>query len=48
MIAATFARVLAEPLFQRRFRHVEFAVYDRGSHKANLAAFEQVFGAAHL
>jgi uncharacterized protein (TIGR02452 family) len=48
MIAGIFARVLAEPPFQRRFRHIEFAIYDRGRTGTNLAAFEQVFGAVRL
>lgn len=43
-IAAIFDRVLAEPLFANRFRHIEFAVYDRSTQHATLAAFARVFG----
>jgi uncharacterized protein (TIGR02452 family) len=43
-IASVFAGVLAEPPFQGRFRHIEFAVYDRTPHQRTIAAFNQVFG----
>lgn len=43
VIAAIFHDVLAEPIFQNRFRHVEFAVYDPSPQQATFAAFKQVF-----
>lgn len=42
-IAAVFARVLAEPLFTGRFRHIAFAVYDTTRDQRTLAAFMDVF-----
>lgn len=43
LVAAIFARVLAEPLFTHRFAHVEFAVYDPSPQQTTLAAFEHAF-----
>lgn len=42
-VAASFARVLAEPLFQGRFEHVEFAIYDMSPQQTTLAAFKRAF-----
>lgn len=42
-IAAIFERVLAEPPFRDRFRHIEFAVYDATPDQRVLGAFEQRF-----
>lgn len=43
-IASIFARVLAESHVHGRFRHIEFAVYDRTPAQTTIAAFTQVFG----
>jgi uncharacterized protein (TIGR02452 family) len=44
VIASIFAAALAEPSFQGRFRHIEFAVYDRMQAQATIAAFSWAFG----
>lgn len=43
-IAALFQRVLAEPIFQRRFKHVAFAIYDTAPQPATFAAFQRLLG----
>jgi len=40
-IARIFATVLSEPLFEGRFSHVEFAVYDPSSDPITYKAFKQ-------
>jgi uncharacterized protein (TIGR02452 family) len=42
-IATIFAKVLAEPLFTRRFRHVEFAVYDSSPAQTTFTTFKRMF-----
>lgn len=43
-VAGVFADVLAEPVFQQRFQHITFAVFDTSSRQNTFQAFQQVFG----
>ena len=45
LIAATFRRVLAEPLFAGRFAHVEFAIFDPFPPHPTFVAFERELAA---
>lgn len=47
ILAGIFAAVLAEEPFRHRFRHVEFAVYDRTPAQTTINAFLKVFGTAN-
>jgi hypothetical protein len=40
---ALFQRVLAEPIFQDRFEHIAFAIYDTAPQPATFAAFQRLF-----
>ncbi len=41
-VAEVFAGVLAEPLFQQRFRQITFAVFDPSRHQGVFHAFQSV------
>jgi uncharacterized protein (TIGR02452 family) len=43
-IAGVFGKVLAEPIFRGRFKHMAFAIYDRAPQPATFAAFQRLFG----
>jgi uncharacterized protein (TIGR02452 family) len=42
-VASIFATVLADPRFQQRFQHIEFAVFDTSASQPVLRAFQNVF-----
>ncbi|RLT34876.1 MAG: TIGR02452 family protein [Chloroflexi bacterium] len=42
-IAHLFAKVLADPLFENRFSHIEFAIYDPSSSLAIITPFQKEF-----
>lgn len=46
VVADIFASVLAEPLFQHRFRHIAFAIFDTSPSQAVAQAFQNNFGTA--
>jgi uncharacterized protein (TIGR02452 family) len=43
-IAGVFSKVLAEAIFQGRFKHMAFAIYDRAPQPETFTAFQRLFG----
>jgi uncharacterized protein (TIGR02452 family) len=41
VVAGIFSRVLSEPRFQGKLRHIEFAIYDPTANGSTLSAFKK-------